>query len=88
MIARYSFFIFSWKNIDKNKSKHVHIPLNIPIICREWAETAAAQTIDVGVIMDQQLLLGEVSNCTMTMAMEDFYHGPDGPGFKIELDWS
>ncbi|XXG71027.1 hypothetical protein AAC387_Pa07g0373 [Persea americana] len=61
----------------------IRYPLTFLLICREWAKTAAAQKIDVGVIMDQQSLLGKVSNCTMTMALEDFY-GPDGPGFKYQ----
>ena len=61
----------------------IRYPLTFLLICREWAKTAEAQKIDVGVIMDQQSLLGKVSNCTMTMALEDFY-GPDGPGFKYQ----
>ncbi|XXG71031.1 hypothetical protein AAC387_Pa07g0375 [Persea americana] len=51
------------------------------IIEGEWAKTVAAKKIDVGVILDQQSLLGKVSNCTMAMAREDFY---DGPGYNYQ----
>ncbi|RWR84266.1 glutamate receptor 2.8-like protein [Cinnamomum micranthum f. kanehirae] len=54
----------------------IQYPLTLLPICRAWSAESAAQKIDVGVIMDQQSLLGKVSNYTMTMALEDFYNGP------------
>lgn len=50
--------------------------ISVAMAAEENPVTASAVAINVGVILDQRVLVGKVYNSTMEMALEDFYAKP------------